>query len=67
MNPDPNLSQQQQKQREFLALLPLTIEIAGMPRAEVTKLMNEGQMDARVTSLKAAYKLARQLMVDVTK
>ena len=65
MSADANLSQQ--KQREFLALLPLTIEIAGMPSAEVNKLFTEGQMEARVLSIKTAYKLARQLMVEVSK
>ncbi|MFL5327854.1 MAG: hypothetical protein ACJ8C4_02980 [Gemmataceae bacterium] len=64
MSADPSNSQQ--KQREFLALLPLTIEIAGMPRAEVTKLFTEGQMEARILSLKTAYKLARQLMLEVS-
>jgi hypothetical protein len=65
MSADPSASQQ--KQREFMSLLPLTVEIAGMPHAEVGKLLTESQMEARVTSLKTAYKLARQLVLEVSK
>ncbi len=67
MDADPNVAQQQQKQREFMSLLPLTVEIAGMPHAEISKLMTEGQMEARMSSLKSAYKYARQLMADISK
>ena len=50
----------------ILRLLPLTIEIAGMPKGEVNKLLTESQMEARVTSLRNAYKLARQLLVEIS-
>lgn len=56
---------QQQKVTEFLRLLPLTLEIAGLPKAEVTKHFNEGQMENRVNTIKVAYKLARQLVVEI--
>jgi len=58
---------QQQKVREFMSLLPLTLAIAGLPECEHGKHFNEGQMDARATTLKAAYKIARQIIVDVVK
>ncbi len=58
---------QQQKVREFLSLLPLTLEIAGLAKAEVGRHLNEGQMDARMQTIKHAYKVARQLVVDVAK
>ena len=58
---------QQQKVREFMSLLPLTLELAGLPRAEPGRYYNEGQIDARCTTLKAAYKVARQMIVDVAK
>ena len=61
------VDRQQQKVSEFLRLLPLTIEIAGLPSAEVNKYFNEGQMDARAATLRTAYKLARQLVLDVAK
>jgi len=61
------VDRQQQKVSEFLRLLPLTIEIAGLPRAEINKYFNEGQMDARANTLRTAYKLARQLVLDIAK
>ena len=57
----------QQKQREFISLLPLIKEIAGLANVEVGKYFNEGQMDARMHALLNAYKVARQLMMEVSK
>jgi hypothetical protein len=56
---------QQQKIAEFLRLLPLTIEIAGLPHSETGRNFNEGQMEVRLTTLRTAYKLARQLILEV--
>ena len=61
------IDRQQQKVTEFLRLLPLTIEIAGLPRAEPGKYFNEGQMDIRANALRTAYKLARQTVIEVAK
>jgi hypothetical protein len=58
---------QQQKVREFMSLLPLTMAIAGLPDCETGRHFNEGQMDARATTLKAAYKIARQVVLDIAK
>jgi len=58
---------QQQKVREFMSLLPLTLELAGLPRAEPGRYYNEGQIDARSTTVKAAYKVARQMILDLSK
>jgi hypothetical protein len=58
---------QQQKVREFMSLLPLTLELAGLPRAEPGRYYNEGQIDARSTTVKAAYKVARQMILDLAK
>jgi hypothetical protein len=58
---------QQQKVREFMSLLPLTIELAGLPRSEHGRYYNEGQLDARATTIKAAYKIARQILLEVVK
>ncbi len=66
MSNDP-ADRQQQKVREFMSLLPLTMAIAGLPGSEPGKYLNEGQMDARSTNIKIAYKVARQLVLDVVK
>ncbi|MBI1914451.1 MAG: hypothetical protein HYS12_06890 [Planctomycetes bacterium] len=59
------IDRQQQKVTEFLRLLPLTLEIAGLPKGEPGRHFNEGQMEVRVNTLKAAYRLARQLLIDI--
>lgn len=58
---------QQQKVREFMSLLPLTMALAGLPDAAVGQHFNEGQMEARATTLRTAYKIARQLILEVVK
>ena len=61
------IDRQQQKVAEFLRLLPLTVEIAGLPRADLSKYFTEGQMEVRVNALRTAYKLARQMVLEVAK
>lgn len=58
---------QQAKLREFMSMLPLTIEIAGLPHAEAGKYFNEGQIEVRVIALKNAFKAARQMLIDISK
>lgn len=58
---------QQQKVKEFMSLLPLTLAIAGLPEAEPGKPFNEGQLDARATSIKMAYKVARHVVLEIAK
>lgn len=60
-------NQQQQKAREFMSLLPLTLAVAGLPESEHGRYYNEGQMEARSITIRAAYKIARQIIVDVMK
>lgn len=68
MTPDaPSPDRQQRKINEFLQLLPLTTAIAGLPTVEAGKHLNEGQMEVRATALRNAYKLARQLLIEVAK
>ena len=58
---------QQQKIKEFLTLLPLTIELAGLPESEHGKYYSESQLEARATTIRMAYKVARQVLQDVAK
>lgn len=67
MSIDPGAERQQQKAREFMSLLPLTLAIAGLPEAEHGKSFNEGQLEARAMTIKTAYRIARQLVVEVTR
>ena len=61
------VDRQQAKINEFMKLLPLTIELAGLPSAQHGQHFNDGQLDVRVTMIKTAYKLARQIVIDISK
>ncbi len=58
---------QQQKVREFMSLLPLTLAIAGLPACDAGRHFNEGQMDVRGATIRTAYKVARQIVLEVAK
>ena len=60
------LTSQQQKIIDFIRLLPLTQTLAGLPSAPPGTHFNEGQLEARATTLKTAYRVARQLIADIT-
>lgn len=64
MSSEP-LDRQQQKINEFMRLLPLTLEVAGLPRAEHGRNFNADQMEVRATTLRTAYKIARQIILEV--
>ena len=66
-DPKQQAEMKQQKIKEFMSLLPLTLEIAGLPRVEPGKHFNQDQMEARSTTLKTAYKVARGLIIDIVK
>jgi hypothetical protein len=67
MSTESSADRQQQKVREFMSLLPLTLAIAGLPPAELGKPLTEGQMEVRSTQIKTAYKIARQVILDIVK
>jgi hypothetical protein len=50
----------QQRYRQFLDLLPLTISLAGLPTSE-GRLYSEEQVEARAITVRAAYRVARNL------
>jgi hypothetical protein len=66
MSTDP-ANMQQAKMREFMSLLPLTLELAGLPKAEPGRYFTEGQMEVRINAIRNAFKLARQILIDVSK
>jgi hypothetical protein len=67
MSTDAGADRQQLKMREFMSLLPLTLELAGLSRSELGRHFNEGQMEVRANTIKLAYKIARQLVIDAAK
>lgn len=61
------VDKQQLKVQEFMRLLPLTVAIAGLPEAQPGQYYTEGQMEARSTTIRTAYKVARQVILDMAK
>lgn len=57
--------QRQARMKEFMTLLPLTIELAGLPKAQLGTIFTEGQLEVRVLNIRAAYKLARTLVKEI--
>jgi hypothetical protein len=50
----------QQKYRQFLDLMPLTLALAGLPTSE-GRLYSEEQIEGRAITVRAAYRVARNL------
>jgi hypothetical protein len=67
MEADPNVQQQQLRQKEFMSILPLTIELAGLAKVEPGRHLTPEQMELRANTLRNAYKLARQMLLDIGK
>lgn len=57
----PDANDIQQNQKEFLALLPLTLSLAGLPTSESGRYYSEEQIETRAFAIRAAYKIARQV------
>jgi hypothetical protein len=55
----------QARMKEFMQLLPLIIEIAGLPTSTPDRLFSMDQMEARLLSLRTAYKLARNFVKEI--
>ena len=66
--PDATLTPEQKlaRAKEFLQLMPLTIEIAGLPDSAEDRLYTPDQMEARMLNIKSAYKIARRYFREVT-
>jgi len=54
---DPN--EVQRRYKEFLDLLPLTMNLAGLPPSEPGKYLTEEQIETRLFVMRHAYKAAR--------
>lgn len=54
----------QQKYREFLELMPLTLALAGLPTAE-GRLYSEDQIEGRAMTIRTAYRVAKATVGEV--
>jgi hypothetical protein len=50
---------------EFLRLLPLTLELAGLPKGEAARPFTSDQIEGRAMTIRTAYKAARNLIKDI--
>lgn len=57
--------QRQARMTEFMKMLPLTLELAGLPKADPARPFTADQLEGRVMSVRAAYKAARALLKEV--
>jgi hypothetical protein len=55
----------QNRMTEFMRLLPLTLELAGLSKAAHNTLFTPDQMEARIMNIRTAYKLARNMLKDI--
>jgi len=55
----------QRRMTEFLKLLPLTIELAGLPKGDPARPFTSDQIEGRAMTIRSAYKAARNLVKDI--
>jgi hypothetical protein len=55
----------QSRMTEFMKLLPLTLELAGLAKAEPGRPFTGDQIEGRVMSIRTAFKAARALLKEV--
>ena len=55
----------QARMKEFMQLLPLTLELAGLAKADPARPFTADQLEGRVMSVRSAYKVARALIKEV--
>ena len=55
----------QNRMTEFMKLLPLTLELAGLARADPARPFTPDQIDGRAMSVRTAFKAARSLVKDI--
>ena len=56
---------QQRRYKEFMDLLPLTLNLAGLPASEPGKYYNEEQIESRLFTLRHAHKAARGFVREI--
>ncbi len=55
----------QQRMKEFMSLLPLTLELAGLPKCHPDRLFSNDQLEARAITIRSSYKVARTIVREV--
>lgn len=55
----------QGRMTEFMKLLPLTLELAGLPKADPLRPYTADQIEGRIMSVRTAFKAAKALLKEV--
>jgi hypothetical protein len=55
----------QSRMTEFLKLLPLTLELAGLPKGDPARPFTADQIEGRAMSIRTAYKIAHALVREI--
>ncbi|MCS6864738.1 MAG: hypothetical protein RMJ56_18080 [Gemmataceae bacterium] len=55
----------QSRMTEFIKLLPLTLELAGLPKGEPGRPFTADQIEGRAMSVRTAYRIARNLIKEI--
>jgi hypothetical protein len=55
----------QSRMTEFMKLLPLTAELAGLPKGDPGRPFTADQIEGRAMAIRTAYKAARALIKDI--
>jgi hypothetical protein len=50
---------------EFMRLLPLTVELAGLAKSEPGRPFTPDQIEGRAMTIRSAFKAARNLIKDI--
>jgi hypothetical protein len=60
---EPSAAELQQRYKQFLELMPLTLALAGLPTSE-GRLYSEDQIEGRAMTIRTAYRVARSSVRD---
>lgn len=63
----PTASDASRRYKEFIDLLPLTLALAGLPSSEQGRYYTSEQIEARLFTVRHAYKASRQLARELIK
>lgn len=55
----------QNRMKEFMSLLPFTLDLAGLPKAESGRSFTADQIEARLMTVRTAYRMARNFVRDI--
>ncbi|MBA4068183.1 MAG: hypothetical protein C0501_31680 [Isosphaera sp.] len=65
MDPQVSPDVKQNRMTEFMKLLPLTLELAGLAKGDPARPFTADQIEGRAMTVRTAFKAARNLVKDI--